>query len=71
MKIAALIPVKLSSRRLPNKNFLFLGDKPLLSYIFETVHGIDLIDSVYCYTSRPQILDFVPRGTKLLQDPRI
>jgi CMP-N-acetylneuraminic acid synthetase/phosphoglycolate phosphatase-like HAD superfamily hydrolase len=69
MKVAALVPVKLASRRLPNKNFLLLGNKPLASYIFETLRGVSIIDSVYCYTSQSQVLSLLPEGVKLLPRP--
>lgn len=69
MKIAALVPVKLNSRRLPNKNFLMLGNRPLAHYIFETLLKIETISSVYCYTSQMQMLQLLPRGVKLLPRP--
>ncbi len=69
MKIAALVPVKLNSRRLPNKNFLMLGNRPLSHYIFDTLLKIDCISSVYCYTSQRQILQLLPKGVKLLPRP--
>lgn len=69
MKTAAFVPVKLNSRRLPNKNFLKLGSKPLAFYIFETLLAIDEIDDVFCYTSQSQILEILPKGVKLLPRP--
>jgi CMP-N-acetylneuraminic acid synthetase/phosphoglycolate phosphatase-like HAD superfamily hydrolase len=69
MRIAALVPVKLNSRRLPNKNFLMLGNRPLSHYIFDTLLGIESIDSVYCFTSQNQILSLLPPGVKILPRP--
>lgn len=69
MKIAALVPVKLNSRRLPNKNFLNLGGAPLASYIFEVLTSIIEIDSVYCYTSQKQIMSFFNDKVSLLPRP--
>lgn len=70
--VAALIPIKLNSRRLPNKNFLLLGEKPLCSYIFETLTNIPGIDNVFCYTSQAQTLNFLPDSVKLLpRQPRL
>lgn len=69
MKIAALVPVKLNSRRLPNKNFLMLGTRPLAHYIFETLLSIEKISSVYCYTSQMQMLSLLPQAIKLLPRP--
>ncbi|WP_158966976.1 acylneuraminate cytidylyltransferase [Paraglaciecola sp. L3A3] len=68
-KIAAFVPIKLNSRRLPNKNFLNLGNRPLAHYIFDTLHQIEELDSVYCYTSQSQIIKLLPDKTKLLPRP--
>ncbi len=43
-KVSAFVPLKLNSRRLPNKNFLRLGDYPLAYHIFETLSKVDGID---------------------------
>jgi phosphoglycolate phosphatase-like HAD superfamily hydrolase/CMP-N-acetylneuraminic acid synthetase len=69
MKVSAIVPIKLKSRRLPNKNFLMLGGKPLASYIFETLLSTPEIQEVYCYTSQPQIISLLPDGVKLLVRP--
>lgn len=68
--VSVIVPLKLNSRRLPNKNFLMLGDKPLASYIFSTLLSTDKIDNVYCYTSQPKILDVLPKGVRLLARPK-
>jgi beta-phosphoglucomutase-like phosphatase (HAD superfamily)/CMP-N-acetylneuraminic acid synthetase len=65
----AFVPLKLHSRRLPNKNFLLLNNKPLCSYIFETLLLIPDLNSVYCYTSQPQVLKLLPPAVKLLPRP--
>jgi len=69
MKISAVVPMKLISRRLPNKNFLMLGDRLLASYIFDTLLSISEIEEVYCYTSQPKVISFLPKGVKLLIRP--
>lgn len=70
MKISAFVPLKLNSRRLPNKNFLRLGDKPLASHIFETLLNTEDVENVYCYTSQPQVLKLLPNNLKLLMRPK-
>lgn len=70
MKSIAIVPLKLNSRRLPNKNFLRLGDYPLAHYIFDTLLNIDIISDVYCYTSQPQVMNLLPNGVKLLLRPK-
>src|SRR5690554_6104230 len=67
--IAALVPLKLNSRRLPNKNFMRLGDYPLAYHIFNTLLDVDIIDNVYCYSSQSQILDLLPYGVDFLVRP--
>lgn len=68
-KIAAFVPLKLNSRRLPNKNFLRLGERPLSYHIFQTLQSISEINNIYCYTSQPQMLDFLPSSIELLMRP--
>jgi CMP-N-acetylneuraminic acid synthetase/phosphoglycolate phosphatase-like HAD superfamily hydrolase len=69
MKISAFVPIKLHSRRLPNKNFLRLGDRPLSYYIFDTLIKSNLFNKVYCYSSTPEILELLPQGIELLYRP--
>jgi len=69
-RVCAFVPLKLNSRRLPNKNFLKLGGKPLASHIFETLVSVEQLSSVYCYTSQPQVLSLLPSGVELLMRPK-
>ena len=41
MSVAALVPIKTNSRRLPNKNFLQLGGEPMCSHIFNTLSKVN------------------------------
>ena len=70
MNVSVIVPIKLNSRRLPNKNFLRLGHRPLAYHIFETLVGISEIANVYCFTSHPYVLDLFPKGVKLLMRPQ-
>lgn len=68
MKIAAVVPMKLNNRRLPQKNTKpFTNGKPLCSYILSTLLSIDEIDEVYVYCSNPDIQQFIPDGVKYLR----
>tara|TARA_B100000035_G_C20979116_1_gene544597 strand:+ start:243 stop:887 length:645 start_codon:yes stop_codon:yes gene_type:complete len=67
MKIVCLIPIKLNSVRLPNKNIKNLDNKPLCSYIFETVCKVDLIDEIYCFCSDETIKKYLPDKIKFLK----
>jgi CMP-N-acetylneuraminic acid synthetase len=62
----AIVPIKKHSRRVPNKNFLDLSGKPLLSYIFESLKSSDLFEDIYCYTSDVTISELLPQGIKIL-----
>lgn len=55
MKIVCLIPIKLNSVRLQNKNIRDLDGKPLCYYNFNTLSQIDIIDEIYCYCSDEKI----------------
>ena len=70
MKVSALVPLKLNSRRLPNKNFLRLGNRPLAYHIFDTLSKVDEISNVFCFTSQPQVLELLPKKVELLVRPR-
>lgn len=67
MKTVAFVPIKLNSERLPNKNILLLGSKPLCYYIFETLLNVDTIDEVYVYCSDESITNYIPKGVKFLK----
>ena len=67
MKVVAVVPMKLNSVRLPNKNIkAFDNGKPLCHYILETLKQIDEIDEVYVYCSNPSIQDYIPDGIHYL-----
>ncbi|MDR1263294.1 MAG: acylneuraminate cytidylyltransferase family protein [Oscillospiraceae bacterium] len=60
-KIVAVVPIKLNSERLNNKNILpFTNGKPLCWYIFDTLLKIAAIQEVYCYCSSPDIQNYIP-----------
>ena len=66
MKITAFVPIKLNSVRLKNKNLLELGNKPLCSYIFDTLLKTN-VDKVVAYCSSEKILDYIPNKVKFLK----
>lgn len=49
MKIVAIVPIKLNNERLPGKNTKMLGDRPLISYILETLSACDALDERYVF----------------------
>lgn len=69
-KVAALVPFKPNSRRLPNKNLLSINERPLIGYIFDRLLDIgELKEDVYCFSSDENIMFFLPEGVNLLMRP--
>ncbi len=66
MRTVAFIPIKLNSQRLPHKNILPLGGKPLCWHIFNTALECSEIDEVFVYCSDVSITNYIPEGVKLL-----
>ena len=70
MKVVALVPIKLNSQRLPHKNILDLGGKPLCAHMTENLLKVKGIDEIYVYCSDEQITKYMPEGIKFLKrDP--
>lgn len=67
MKTVALVPIKLHSQRLPNKNILPLGGHPLCWHIVNTLLQVRSIDEVYVYCSDPVVKQYLPEGAIYLQ----
>jgi CMP-N-acetylneuraminic acid synthetase len=65
----AIVPLKLKSRRLPNKNFMMLGDQPLAAYIFDTLRKVPELNKIYCYTSTSAVMAILPKNIELLPRP--
>jgi len=72
VKIAAYVPIKLNSQRLPNKNILDLGGHRMCSYILHTLLASTGIASVSVFCSTMSVLRYVPDGVELVQrDPSL
>lgn len=70
MKTVALIPIKLHSSRLPNKNIKpFFDGTPLMAFIQKTCLASSMIDEVYVYCSDESVRPYVIDGVKLLKRP--
>ena len=67
MKVVSFIPIKLNNQRLPGKNTLPLGNKPMCNYIFDTVNQIKSIDERYVYCSDESIKKYMPKGLTFLK----
>jgi CMP-N-acetylneuraminic acid synthetase len=55
MKILAIIPARAGSKRLPNKNKLLLGGKPLIVWSIDSAKKIDSICAILVSTDDPEI----------------
>lgn len=61
MKIVALVPIKLNSERVKNKNIRkFDNGRPLCTYILDTLKNVNNIDEIYVYCSDEKIKEYIP-----------
>lgn len=57
MNIKALVPIRMNSSRLKNKNFLDFCGEPLYQIILKTLQSIDLIDEIIIDTDSPDLIN--------------
>lgn len=70
MKTVALIPIKLSSKRVSGKNIKpFFDGTPLMSFIQKACLNAKNIDEVYVYCSNDAVAPYVLPGVKFLKRP--
>lgn len=67
MKVVAFVPIRLNSKRVVGKNLKVLGNKPLMTYILETLTQARNIDEVYVYCSSEDIIQYLPANVKYLK----
>lgn len=67
MKVVAFVPIRLNSQRVENKNLRYLGDKPMMNHLLETLLQASNIDQVYVFCSNPAIEHTLPQGVRFLQ----
>ena len=61
MKVVAVVPIKLNSTRLPQKNIKkFTNGKELCWYVLSTLMEVSGIDDVYVYCSSADIKQYIP-----------
>lgn len=65
MKVAAFVPIKLNSQRLPHKNILPIAGHPLCWHLCNTLLKVNNIDEVYVYCSDERVSDYIPEGVIL------
>ena len=69
MKIVAVMPIKLNNERLPGKNTMLLGGKPLLQYELDGLKSTNLIDSINVFCSNEDVIPFLPEGVNFVKRP--
>lgn len=67
MRIAAIMPIKLNNERLPGKNTMLLGGKPLLQHELLSLQKTGLTDEIYVYCSDAAVCPFLPEGVQFLK----
>lgn len=70
MKVVAMVPIKLNSERVKEKNLRpFCDGKPLVQFILEALVKSKKIDEVYVYCSSERIKEYLVDGVKFLKRP--
>ena len=67
MKTVALVPIKLNSQRLKNKNILPIAGHPLCWHICNSLVKANGIDEVYVYCSDEAVKQYLPEGAMFKQ----
>lgn len=67
MKVIAFATIKMNSQRVPHKNILPVGSKPLCYHIIDTASKVPLIDEVIVYCSDESIQNYIPNQAKFLK----
>ena len=69
MKTIAIMPIKLNNERLPGKNTMNLGGKPLLQHQLLAMLQTALADEIYVYCSDEAVCPYLPEGIRFLKRP--
>lgn len=69
MKTIAIMPIKLNNERLPGKNTMNLGGKPLLQHQLVAMQQTGLADEIYVYCSDEAVCPYLPEGIRFLKRP--
>lgn len=70
MKIIAMIPARMGSKRIPHKNIRYLADKPLIYYPIDLAMQANCFDSIWINTESEQLGKIaVERGIQFHKRP--
>lgn len=67
MKITAIMPIKLNNERLPGKNTMLLGGRPLLQHQLIAVREAHMADDIFVFCSNESVCEYLPDGVKFLK----
>ena len=59
MKIAAIMPIKLNNERLPGKNVMLLGGKPLLQHELIALQNSNHLEDIYVFCSNEAVCEYL------------
>ena len=69
-KTVAMIPARLGSKRVKNKNLRLIGEKPLISYVIETAIKSEVFDDIYINSEADIFEDIAKKyGVKFYKRP--
>lgn len=66
-KYTAFVPLRFNSERIENKIMQKIGEKPLISYIFETLLDCSKLDRIVAFGSSLELKPLLPEGVEFLQ----
>lgn len=69
MKTIAIMPIKLNNERLPGKNTMDLGGKPLLQHELLALRETGMAQEIYVYCSDEAVCPYLPEGVTFLKRP--
>lgn len=69
MKTIAIMPIKLNNERLPGKNTMDLGGKPLLQHELLALRETGMVEEIYVYCSDEAVCPYLPEGVTFLKRP--
>jgi CMP-N-acetylneuraminic acid synthetase/quercetin dioxygenase-like cupin family protein len=70
LKIVAMIPARMGSKRVKAKNLRLIDGKPLIEYVLDTISQIDIFDEVYVNSEDAIFTDIAGKyGVKFYQRP--
>ena len=68
MKIVAMIPARLGSTRVKNKNLRLINNKPLIQYIIDSAKKSELLNDIYVNSESTKFKEISNRsGIKFYQ----